>query len=41
MMGSSASGESALLTVAGGLTPPTSSEVVIEGNRLSQAIVIG
>ncbi|TFD80556.1 ABC transporter ATP-binding protein [Cryobacterium psychrophilum] len=36
VMGASGSGKSTLLTVAGGLTPPTSGEVVVEGNWLSQ-----
>ncbi|TFD74887.1 ABC transporter ATP-binding protein [Cryobacterium sp. Sr8] len=36
IMGASGSGKSTLLTVAGGLTPPTSGEVIIEGNWLSQ-----
>jgi len=36
VMGASGSGKSTLLTVAGGLTPPTSGEVIIEGVWLSQ-----
>jgi putative ABC transport system ATP-binding protein len=36
VMGASGSGKSTLLTVAGGLTPPTSGEVIVEGHYLSQ-----
>jgi putative ABC transport system ATP-binding protein len=36
VMGASGSGKSTLLTVAGGLTPPTSGEVIVEGHWLSQ-----
>ena len=36
IMGASGSGKSTLLTVAGGLTPPTSGEVIVEGHWLSQ-----
>ncbi|MDQ1571987.1 MAG: putative transport system ATP-binding protein [Actinomycetota bacterium] len=36
VMGASGSGKSTLLTVAGGLTPPTSGEVIVEGHFLSQ-----
>ena len=36
IMGTSGSGKSTLLTVAGGLTPPTSGEVIVEGHWLSQ-----
>ncbi|ROQ38218.1 putative ABC transport system ATP-binding protein [Frondihabitans sp. PhB188] len=36
VMGASGSGKSTLLTVAGGLTTPTSGEVIVEGNWLSQ-----
>jgi putative ABC transport system ATP-binding protein len=36
IMGASGSGKSTLLTVAGGLTVPTSGEVIVEGNWLSQ-----
>jgi len=35
IMGSSGSGKSTLLTIAGGLTSPTSGEVVVEGSWLS------
>ena len=35
IMGASGSGKSTLLTIAGGLTPPTSGEVIVEGNWLS------
>ncbi len=35
VMGASGSGKSTLLTVAGGLTPPTSGEVIVEGHWLS------
>lgn len=35
IMGASGSGKSTLLTIAGGLTQPTSGEVVIEGQWLS------
>jgi putative ABC transport system ATP-binding protein len=35
VMGASGSGKSTLLTVAGGLTPPTSGEVIVEGHFLS------
>src|SRR5690606_738570 len=35
IMGASGSGKSTLLTVAGGLTTPTSGEVVVEGGWLS------
>jgi putative ABC transport system ATP-binding protein len=36
VMGASGSGKSTLLTVAGGLTTPTSGEVIVEGHWLSQ-----
>jgi putative ABC transport system ATP-binding protein len=36
IMGASGSGKSTLLTVAGGLTTPTSGEVIVEGHYLSQ-----
>ncbi|MDB5578657.1 MAG: macrolide transporter ATP-binding protein [Bradyrhizobium sp.] len=36
IMGASGSGKSTLLTVAGGLTIPTSGEVIVEGHFLSQ-----
>ncbi|AMM22350.1 macrolide ABC transporter ATP-binding protein [Frondihabitans sp. PAMC 28766] len=36
VMGASGSGKSTLLTVAGGLTEPTSGEVIVEGHWLSQ-----
>jgi putative ABC transport system ATP-binding protein len=36
VMGASGSGKSTLLTVAGGLTPPTSGEVIVAGQWLSQ-----
>jgi ABC-type sugar transport system ATPase subunit len=36
VMGASGSGKSTLLTVAGGLTPPTSGEVIVEDHWLSQ-----
>ena len=35
IMGASGSGKSTLLTIAGGLTTPTSGEVIVEGNWLS------
>ncbi len=36
IMGASGSGKSTLLTIAGGLTTPTSGEVIVEGQWLSQ-----
>jgi len=37
IMGASGSGKSTLLTIAGGLTTPTSGEVIVEGQWLSTA----
>jgi len=39
IMGASGSGKSTLLTIAGGLTVPTSGEVIIDGNWVSQLSV--
>jgi putative ABC transport system ATP-binding protein len=39
VMGASGSGKSTLLTIAGGLTVPTSGEVIIDGNWVSQLSV--
>ena len=41
IMGASGSGKSTLLTIAGGLTTPTSGEVIVEGQWLSTASAAG
>lgn len=41
IMGASGSGKSTLLTIAGGLTTPTSGEVIVEGQWLSTASAVG
>lgn len=41
IMGASGSGKSTLLTIAGGLTTPTSGEVIVEGEWLSTMSLAG